>query len=44
MAGIQDAYTSTRGKTRTRSNFLKAAYAALEETYRFMNPDFWGLS
>jgi ribosomal protein uS5 len=42
LAGIQDCYTSSQGKTRTRSNFLKATFSALEETYKFQSPDFWG--
>ena len=30
MAGIKDCYTQSKGSTRTRSNFLKAVYNALE--------------
>jgi ribosomal protein S5 len=44
MAGIQDCYSQTRGSTKTRFNFLKATFAALEETYKFLTPDFWGES
>lgn len=42
MAGIQDCYTQSKGSTRTRSNFLKATFHALAETYRFLTPDLWG--
>jgi len=41
LAGIQDVYTSSRGCTKTRGNFLKAVYAALAETYRYLTPDLW---
>jgi len=41
LAGIQDVYTSSKGNTKTRGNFLKATYAALEETYRYLTPDLW---
>lgn len=42
FAGIQDCYTSSRGCTRTKGNFLLATYTALERTYRYLTPDFWG--
>jgi len=41
LAGIQDVYTSSRGNTKTRGNFLKACYDALSETYKYLTPDFW---
>mmetsp|Transcript_11149 Transcript_11149/g.9524 ORF Transcript_11149/g.9524 Transcript_11149/m.9524 type:complete len:241 (+) Transcript_11149:72-794(+) len=41
LAGIQDVYTSSRGKTRTRGNFLKAAFYALAETYKYLTPNLW---
>ena len=44
FAGLQDVYTKTEGTTRTRGNFIKAAYAALTRTYTYNNPDFWGKS
>ena len=44
FAGIQDVYTKTEGKTRTRGNFVKAAFAALNQTYICNTPDFWGKS
>jgi len=42
LAGIQDCYTQTTGSTKTRGNFLLAVYHALEHTYKFLTPDFWG--
>jgi small subunit ribosomal protein S2e len=44
FAGIQDVYTKTEGKTRTRGNFIKAAFAALANTFVYNTPDFWGKS
>ncbi|MCL4115875.1 UNVERIFIED_CONTAM: hypothetical protein GTU68_041079 [Idotea baltica] len=44
FAGLQDVYTKTEGKTRTRGNFIKASYAALANTYIYNTPDFWGKS
>jgi small subunit ribosomal protein S2e len=44
FAGIQDIYTKTEGKTRTRGNFIKAAYAAIQAAYEYNTPDFWGKS
>jgi small subunit ribosomal protein S2e len=41
LAGIQDCYTSSKGNTKTRGNFLKATYDALSETYQFLTPDLW---
>ena len=44
FAGLQDVYTKTEGKTRTRGNFVKAAFEALSNTYTYNSPDFWGKS
>ena len=44
FAGLQDVYTKTEGKTRTRGNFVKAAFEALSNTYVYNSPDFWGKS
>jgi small subunit ribosomal protein S2e len=41
LAGIQDAYTQTRGATRTLGNFVKATFAAIGNTYSFLTPDLW---
>lgn len=44
FAGIQDVYTKTEGKTRTRGNFVKAAFAAIQAAVEYNSPDFWGKS
>lgn len=44
FAGLHDVYTKTEGKTRTRGNFVKAAFQALSNTYTYNTPDFWGKS
>lgn len=41
MAGLEDAYTSTRGHSKTMGNFIKAAYDALNNTYGYLTPDLW---
>jgi len=41
FAGLQDCYTSSRGKTRTLGNFIKAGYDAVLQTYNYLSPDFW---
>jgi len=41
MAGIEDVYTQTRGRTSTLGNFAKATVAALTVTYRYLTPDLW---
>lgn len=41
LAGIQDAYTSSSGSTRTTENTLKAAFAAIGNTYGFLTPNLW---
>jgi len=41
MAGIEDVYTSTNGKTRTGGNFIMATFYALRKTYGFLTPDLW---
>jgi small subunit ribosomal protein S5 len=42
LAGIQDVWSRTFGETRTASNFAKAVYDALRNTYKFMSPKDWG--
>lgn len=41
MAGIEDVYTSTEGKTKTRGNFAMATFKALVKGYGFLTPDLW---
>jgi len=41
FAGIQDVFTQSRGSTKTLGNFVKATFAALENTYSYLTPDLW---
>jgi small subunit ribosomal protein S2e len=41
MAGLEDVFTTARGKTKTMGNFAKATFAAVLETYKFLTPDLW---
>jgi len=41
FAGIEDSFTSSRGKTKTMGNFVKATFDAIELTYSFLTPDLW---
>ena len=40
-AGINDCYTSTRGKSKTLGNYVRAIYYALANTYQYLSPDMW---
>jgi len=40
-AGYLDCYTESRGKTKTRGNFVKAAFQAVAKTYSYLSPDLW---
>lgn len=41
MAGVEDAYTSSRGHTRTLGNTIRACFLALRATYGYLTPEFW---
>ncbi|EOO02356.1 putative 40s ribosomal protein s2 protein [Phaeoacremonium minimum UCRPA7] len=41
LAGIDDAYTSSSGSTKTLENTLKATFAAVSNTYGFLTPNLW---
>lgn len=41
FAGLQDCFTSTTGRSRTKGNFMKALFDALTKTYSFLTPDLW---
>ncbi|KCV68219.1 30S ribosomal protein S2e, variant [Fonticula alba] len=41
LAGIEDCYTCSTGKTRTLGNFVKATFGAIQKTYSFLTPDLW---
>jgi small subunit ribosomal protein S5 len=42
LAGIRDAWTFSKGETRTTINFAKAVYNALRNTNKFTTPLDWG--
>ncbi|KAN0087201.1 Ribosomal protein S5, N-terminal domain containing protein [Elaphomyces granulatus] len=41
LAGVQDAYTSSSGLTKTLENTLKATFMAVGNTYGFLTPNLW---
>merc|ERR1711966_116746 len=41
FAGISDCFSSSRGHTKCRCNFLKAVFACMKSTYGFLTPDMW---
>jgi small subunit ribosomal protein S2e len=42
FAGVEDVYTATTGSTKTKGNFAKAVFYALQSTFHFLTPDLWG--
>ncbi|KAF3915971.1 hypothetical protein AA313_de0207636 [Arthrobotrys entomopaga] len=41
LAGVEDAYTSSSGSTKTLENTLKATFVAVGNTYGFLTPNLW---
>lgn len=41
FAGVEDAFTSSTGTTRTIENTLKAAFIAVSNTYGYLTPNLW---
>jgi len=41
IAGYNDVFTSSKGRTRTIGNFAKATFNAISLTYNFVTPDLW---
>ncbi|CAI4218743.1 unnamed protein product [Parascedosporium putredinis] len=41
LAGVDDAYTSSAGSTKTLENTLKATFTAVSNTYAFLTPNLW---
>ena len=41
LAGVEDAYTSSAGSTKTLENTLKATFAAVANSYGFLTPNLW---
>jgi small subunit ribosomal protein S2e len=42
FAGVTDAYTNATGQTATGGNFVRAAFNAVTNTYKYLSPDLWG--
>ena len=40
-SGVNDVYTSSKGKTKTLGNFVQATFNAIKATYGYLTPDFW---
>jgi len=41
FAGITDCFSCSCGHTRTKGNFMKATFYALQSTYGYLTPDMW---
>jgi len=41
LAGIEDAYTKSKGSTKSLANFARATFNALTSTYNYLTPDLW---
>jgi len=41
LAGVDDAYSSSAGSTKTLENTLKATFSAVSNTYGFLTPNLW---
>merc|ERR1711972_479521 len=41
FAGVTDCFSCSCGHTRTKGNFMKATFAALQATYSYLTPDLW---
>jgi small subunit ribosomal protein S2e len=41
LSGVEDAYTKTKGSTKTLGNFARATFNALSTTYSYLTPDLW---
>jgi len=41
LAGINDVFTSTEGKTKSTGNFVVAAFNAMKRTYSYLDPTLW---
>lgn len=43
FAGIEDAFSQSRGNTDKTENFVRAVYDALYKTYKYLSPDLWNV-
>merc|ERR1719387_3210298 len=41
FAGVTDCFSCSCGHTRSKGNFMKATFEALQNTYRYLTPDLW---
>ena len=41
MAGLEDIFSSSSGRTSTFGNFAEAAFNAIKATYTYITPDLW---
>jgi len=41
LAGITDCYSSSKGQTKTMSNYVRALTACLAKSYTFLEPSLW---
>jgi len=41
FAGVSDVFSCSCGHTRTKGNFMKAAFEAMKATYGYLTPDLW---
>lgn len=41
LSGVEDVFTTSKGKTNTMANFIKATFFALTKTYRYLTPNLW---
>ena len=41
FAGVEDAFSQSKGNTDTMENFVRAIYDALYKSYKYLTPDLW---
>merc|ERR1712224_51283 len=41
FAGVPDCFTCSKGHTKTRGNFIRACFRALQASYGYLTPDLW---
>jgi len=44
LAGVEDVYTQTSGKTKTLGNFIRAVFKAIVSTASYQTPDMWEIT
>ena len=43
FAGVEDAFSQSKGNTDTMENFVRAIYDALYKSYKYLTPDLWNM-